>query len=75
MHVPFSIGRMAYDKFAQYNVLGALVWTFLFTGAGFFFGEWRPRLWLSLSLSLTHTHTHTHTHTKCIFLTGYLRAP
>ncbi len=34
-----GIGSMAYSKFAAYNVLGALVWTVLFVGAGFFFGN------------------------------------
>jgi hypothetical protein len=29
---------MNYSKFAAYNVGGALVWTALFVGAGFFFG-------------------------------------
>ncbi len=34
-----GIGSMAYSKFAAYNVLGAVVWTVLFVGAGFFFGN------------------------------------
>lgn len=34
-----GIGSMAYTKFAMYNVVGALVWTVLFLGAGFFFGN------------------------------------
>eukprot|EP00882_Tetradesmus_deserticola_P015162 GHRQ01016146.1.p1 GENE.GHRQ01016146.1~~GHRQ01016146.1.p1 ORF type:complete len:264 (+),score=146.71 GHRQ01016146.1:152-943(+) len=34
-----GIGSMAYSKFALYNVVGALVWTVLFLGAGFFFGN------------------------------------
>eukprot|EP00775_Hariotina_reticulata_P007507 gene7507-7717_t len=34
-----GIGSMAYSKFALYNVLGALIWTVLFVGAGFFFGN------------------------------------
>jgi len=34
-----GVGSMPYGKFATYNVLGALLWTFLFVGAGFFFGN------------------------------------
>ncbi|GLC35186.1 hypothetical protein PLESTB_000563800 [Pleodorina starrii] len=34
-----GIGSMPYGKFAWYNVGGALLWTFLFVGAGFFFGN------------------------------------
>ncbi|PNH12013.1 Protein DedA [Tetrabaena socialis] len=34
-----GIGSMPYGKFAAYNVGGALLWTFLFVGAGFFFGN------------------------------------
>jgi len=34
-----GIGSMAYSQFALYNVLGALIWTVLFVGAGFFFGN------------------------------------
>ncbi|GIL89603.1 hypothetical protein Vretimale_1834, partial [Volvox reticuliferus] len=34
-----GIGSMPYGKFAWYNVAGALLWTFLFVGAGFFFGN------------------------------------
>jgi membrane-associated protein len=30
---------MSYLKFAFYNVIGAVVWTVLFVGAGFFFGN------------------------------------
>lgn len=34
-----GISKMAYQKFATYNVFGAIVWTLLFTGVGFFFGN------------------------------------
>lgn len=34
-----GISKMAYQKFAAYNVFGAIVWTLLFTGVGFFFGN------------------------------------
>lgn len=34
-----GIGSMPYGRFAAYNVGGALLWTFLFVGAGFFFGN------------------------------------
>ncbi|KAG2495847.1 hypothetical protein HYH03_006086 [Edaphochlamys debaryana] len=34
-----GIGSMPYDRFASYNVGGALLWTVLFVGAGFFFGN------------------------------------
>ncbi|GMH33723.1 hypothetical protein BSKO_01557 [Bryopsis sp. KO-2023] len=34
-----GISSMSYDKFAAYNVVGAIVWTLLFCGAGFFFGN------------------------------------
>ncbi|KAI8466788.1 MAG: snare associated Golgi protein-domain-containing protein [Monoraphidium minutum] len=34
-----GIGSMEYPKFFAYNVFGALVWTVLFVGAGFFFGN------------------------------------
>jgi len=34
-----GISRMEYQKFAYFNVGGALLWTFLFCGAGFFFGN------------------------------------
>lgn len=34
-----GVGRMSYPKFAAYNVGGALLWTALFVGAGFFFGN------------------------------------
>ena len=30
---------MAYGEFALYNVVGAVVWTVGFVGAGFFFGN------------------------------------
>ena len=34
-----GIGKMRYTTFAQYNVIGALVWVTLFVGCGFFFGN------------------------------------
>jgi membrane-associated protein len=34
-----GVGTMRYGKFIVYNVVGALVWTTLFTFAGFFFGN------------------------------------
>ena len=34
-----GIGSMAYSEFALYNVGGAVLWSVLFTGAGFFFGN------------------------------------
>ena len=34
-----GIGRMSYRRFATYNVVGGLVWVFLFTLAGYFFGN------------------------------------
>jgi len=34
-----GVGTMRYGKFIVYNVVGALVWTSLFTLAGFFFGN------------------------------------
>lgn len=34
-----GIGSMAYSRFAMYNVVGALIWTVLFCGAGYFFGN------------------------------------
>jgi membrane-associated protein len=34
-----GIGRMSYRRFAAYNVVGGLVWVFLFTLAGYFFGN------------------------------------
>ncbi len=34
-----GIGRMQYRRFLFFNVLGALLWNFLFIGAGFFFGN------------------------------------
>ncbi|KAK9789969.1 hypothetical protein WJX73_009595 [Symbiochloris irregularis] len=38
---PFIAGvaRMSYAKFAAFNVGGALLWTILFTGAGYYFGN------------------------------------
>jgi membrane-associated protein len=34
-----GVGTMRYGKFIVYNVVGALVWTSLFTFAGYFFGN------------------------------------
>ena len=34
-----GIGRMAYRRFAIYNVAGGLAWVILFTLAGYFFGN------------------------------------
>jgi len=34
-----GVGSMPYGRFGLYNVLGAAIWTFLFLGAGFFFGN------------------------------------
>ncbi len=34
-----GIGRMHYRRFLAYNVVGALLWTSLFIGAGYFFGN------------------------------------
>lgn len=34
-----GVGSMEYREFATYNVLGAVVWTALFVGAGFTFGN------------------------------------
>eukprot|EP00879_Flechtneria_rotunda_P001596 GHRR01001756.1.p1 GENE.GHRR01001756.1~~GHRR01001756.1.p1 ORF type:complete len:330 (+),score=102.76 GHRR01001756.1:102-1091(+) len=34
-----GIGSMSYSRFAMYNVGGALLWTLLFLGAGYFFGN------------------------------------
>ena len=34
-----GIGRMHYTTFAQYNVIGAIVWVTLFVGGGYFFGN------------------------------------
>lgn len=34
-----GIGKMHYYTFAQYNVIGAIVWVTLFVGGGYFFGN------------------------------------
>lgn len=34
-----GIGKMHYRRFLTYNVVGAVLWNFLFIGAGFFFGN------------------------------------
>ncbi|WP_298010778.1 MULTISPECIES: DedA family protein [Anaerolinea] len=34
-----GIGRMRYGYFISYNVIGGIVWTGLFIGAGYFFGN------------------------------------
>jgi len=34
-----GVGSMDYSKFALYNVFGGIIWTVLFTGAGFVFGN------------------------------------
>lgn len=34
-----GIGEMSYKKFMLYNVVGAIFWVVLFTGAGYFFGN------------------------------------
>ncbi|EKX32571.1 hypothetical protein GUITHDRAFT_82179 [Guillardia theta CCMP2712] len=34
-----GVGTMKYSSFAFYNVIGAITWTTLFVGAGFFFGN------------------------------------
>ncbi|KAJ9517495.1 hypothetical protein QJQ45_025020, partial [Haematococcus lacustris] len=34
-----GVGSMPYTRFAWYNVLGAVIWTVLFVGGGFFFGN------------------------------------
>ncbi len=34
-----GIGRMSYGYFISYNVFGGIVWTGLFIGAGYFFGN------------------------------------
>jgi membrane-associated protein len=33
-----GVGTMSYSKFLSYNVVGALLWVILLTGAGYFFG-------------------------------------
>jgi hypothetical protein len=37
--IQFCLSALHYCRFALYNVVGALVWTVLFLGAGFFFGN------------------------------------
>ena len=34
-----GVGAMSYGKFISYNVIGGLAWVFLFTLAGYFFGN------------------------------------
>jgi membrane-associated protein len=34
-----GIGRMSYGYFLSYNIIGGIVWTGLFIGAGYFFGN------------------------------------
>ncbi|MDL2259433.1 DedA family protein [Deltaproteobacteria bacterium OttesenSCG-928-K17] len=34
-----GIGQMHYHRFIMYNVIGALLWTTLFIGAGYYFGN------------------------------------
>lgn len=34
-----GIGKMHYMTFAHYNVIGAVVWVFIFVGGGYFFGN------------------------------------
>lgn len=34
-----GMGHMSYDRFATYNITGALLWVLLLTYAGFFFGN------------------------------------
>jgi len=34
-----GVGSMSYRRFAMFNVVGGLIWVFLFAGAGNFFGE------------------------------------
>jgi membrane-associated protein len=34
-----GIGRMRYLRFASYNVIGAVIWVFLFVMAGYYFGN------------------------------------
>lgn len=34
-----GVGRMDYGKFVSFNIIGVLLWVFLFTLAGFFFGN------------------------------------
>jgi len=35
-----GIGAMTYSKFILYNVVGGVLWVFLFTLLGYFFGQW-----------------------------------
>lgn len=34
-----GIGKMHYGRFAQFNIVGAFIWTWLFLALGFFFGK------------------------------------
>jgi membrane-associated protein len=34
-----GVGKMSYVRFASFNVIGALIWIFLFTLGGYFFGN------------------------------------
>jgi len=34
-----GVGSMAYGRFITYNVIGGIVWVWLFTLVGFFFGN------------------------------------
>lgn len=34
-----GVGKMHYRRFLTYNVVGAVLWNFLFVGAGYFFGS------------------------------------
>jgi membrane-associated protein len=44
-----GIGKMRYPKFAVYNVLGALLWVFGFTLAGYWTGSWE---WVQSNFSV-----------------------
>jgi membrane-associated protein len=34
-----GVGKMSYVRFASFNVIGAVIWIFLFTLGGYFFGN------------------------------------